>query len=47
MVDNLVEKGDECPLIINRGHCFVQLSPRRLSVIWSNGVSAIQGLLKY
>ena len=25
----------------------VQLGPRKLSVIWSSGVSAIQGLLKY
>ena len=45
MVDNLGEEVDECPL--NRSIACVQLGPRKLSVIWSSRVSAIQGLLKY
>ena len=45
-MDNLAEKVDKCPL--NWGCCVcVQLGPRKLSVIRSSGVSAIQELLKY
>ena len=48
MVDNLAEKVDEesaksGSLSIVR----VQLGPRKLSIIRSSGVSAVQGLLKY
>ena len=39
MVDSLGEKVDKCPL--NR----VQLGVRKVFVIWSSGVSAIQGFL--
>ena len=41
---NLAEKVDECPLNRDRFVC-IQLGPRKLSVIWSSGVSAFQGLL--
>ena len=44
-MDNPAEKVDECPL--NRGRVCVQLGLRKLSVIRSSGVSAIEGLLKY
>ena len=32
---------------VNECHLHTQLGPRKLSVIWSSGMSAIQGLLKY
>ena len=47
MVDNLAEKVDECLLVRVVGIACVQLGPQKLSVTWSSGFSAIQGLLKY
>ena len=41
VVDNLAEKIDAYPL--NWNIACVQLGPRKLSAIWSSGVSAIQG----
>ena len=47
-MDDLAEKVDECPLNQDPlSIVCVQLGPRKLSVIWGSGVSAIQGLLKY
>ena len=46
-MDNLGEKVDEC--LLNRGSlsiACIQFGPRKLSVIQSSRVSAIQGLLK-
>ena len=42
MVDNLAEKVDECPGSLSI--VCLQLGPRKLSVIRSSGVFAIQGL---
>ena len=47
MVDNLAGKVDKCPLIGVVKYCLHTLGLRKLSVIWSSGVSANQGLLKY
>ena len=47
MVDNPTEKIDECPLIGVVEYCSVQMGSQKLSVTWSSGVSAFQGLLKY
>ena len=48
MVDNLVEKVNECPAKFGSlSIVCVQLGRQKLSVIWSTRVSAVQGLLKY
>ena len=47
MVDNPGEKVDECPL--NRGHLVLFVynwDPKKLSVIQSSGVSAVDRLLE-
>ena len=44
-VDHLVEKVDKCPGSLSI-FC-IQLGPRKVSIIWSSGVSAFQGLLEY
>ena len=43
-MDNFAEKVNKCPL--NRD-CCVQAGAQKVSVIWSSGVSAIQGFLMY
>ena len=48
MVDNLAEKVDECPLNRVVEYCLRTIgTAKKVSVIRSSGVSAIQGLLKY
>ena len=44
-MDNFAEKVDECPLSLSI--VGIQLGPRKLSIIRSSGMPAIQGLLKY